>query len=418
MLYFLKVEHKFIEVIMGGLGGHMAHPYEDMELTFGQLKSMFWLASKGKFSETTEKFDGQNVFFTYTSNGLRFARNITDIKTGGMISSDIQMKWSTGIPHLATAFCKAYDVLSQSFSSLTVDERNAIFGIDNPVWYSAELLFSITRNVYHYDRDSIIIHKSGTIYDIDGTPLSIDTKANFAFLLNSISKLQTPNTNVSIKGPAHIDMSKSLDEYSLRSAIIDLEMIMNQHHLDNDNHIKDMVIDYVADNVLNYINADYDTKLYVSEQLVAIDQLINPRKSRLKSLVAEQLLTKEDFKSISALFKEMPKLYMEVIEPIRKVVRDFGISLLKLYQSTLIIDSKNEIQRLKEVFNIDSKKIKRIGTEHQRNIFHKEFLRLESVNNISSSMEGIVFCFNNKVYKFTGAFGPLNSILGILKYGR
>lgn len=403
---------------MGGLGGHMAHPYENMELTFGQLKSMFWLASNGKLRNTSEKLDGQNVFFAYDRNGLRFARNVTDIKTGGMTYNDIVVKWGDSIPHVATAFCKAYDILSHAFSSLSIHDRNAIFGIDELIWYSAELLFSETRNVYHYDSDSIVFHESGTIYDNDGKPMSINTESNFACLLDNVTNMQKSVGTGTIRGPSYISMSKTLDEYSLRAAFINLDKIMNRHCLDNDNPIKDMVVDYIVDNKLNSVDADYDTKLYIAEQLVEFEEAINPRKNELKTLVEKQLLTKEDMKVISPLFKQMPKLYMEVIEPIRKVVRDFGIALLKLYQSDLINDPNQEIKRLQGDFTAVRKQIKISGTDQQRNIFLKEHARLESLNNISSSMEGIVFQFDGKTYKFTGAFGPLNTILGIFRYSR
>jgi hypothetical protein len=32
-------------------------------------------------------------------------------------------------------------------------------------------------------------------------------------------------------------------------------------------------------------------------------------------------------------------------------------------------------------------------------------------------MEGIVFKYGGKVYKLTGAFAPVNQLLGITKYG-
>ena len=38
---------------------------------------------------------------------------------------------------------------------------------------------------------------------------------------------------------------------------------------------------------------------------------------------------------------------------------------------------------------------------------------LKDVNRITSDMEGIVFKHNNKLYKFTGTFAPVNQILGL-----
>ena len=49
---------------------------------------------------------------------------------------------------------------------------------------------------------------------------------------------------------------------------------------------------------------------------------------------------------------------------------------------------------------------------------NRELSRLRGIDNITSSMEGIAFKYKGKLYKLTGAFAPINQILGIQKYGR
>jgi hypothetical protein len=45
--------------------------------------------------------------------------------------------------------------------------------------------------------------------------------------------------------------------------------------------------------------------------------------------------------------------------------------------------------------------------------------RLKNVDNIKTDVEGIVFTYNNdRTYKLTGTFAPVNRILGLLRYGR
>ena len=50
-------------------------------------------------------------------------------------------------------------------------------------------------------------------------------------------------------------------------------------------------------------------------------------------------------------------------------------------------------------------------------------LQLDKLNTIGGTKaivpsEGIVFKYKGKTYKFTGAFAPVNQLLGVLKYAR
>lgn len=404
---------------MGGLGGHMAHPYENMDLTFGQLKAIFHQASKGKLQQVSEKLDGQNVFFTYRQDGLRFARNITDIRNGGMNYDDIITRWQDRIPSIASAFGEAYKALSIAIGSLSSRERSKAFGGKRIIWYSAEILFAVSRNVYNYDGDSIVIHKSGTIYD-NGKPLKIDTTRNYNNLISYIPKMERAigNTNIRIMGPVLVDLNKLSNNEPLETAIADLNSIMVKHNLSNQDTLSDFFIDHLVENQLKDLNTDYDTKRYIAELISDIDELINPRKVYLKTLEQAGLITREENKNISVLFSQAPKLYMDLIEPIRTIMREFSVELFNSVQSNLILDSDIEISRLRLEVQSVKQRINVNGSDHQRELFNKEFGRLKNIDSITSSMEGIAFNFDDRVYKFTGAFGPMNAILGIFRYGR
>ena len=81
---------------MGGLGGHMSHVYEDMTITFSELISLFSDISVGKI-ETTEKVDGQNLYFTYDhkSQQPKFARNMTKhVSVGGFTRAQLTAEFT------------------------------------------------------------------------------------------------------------------------------------------------------------------------------------------------------------------------------------------------------------------------------------------------------------------------------------
>jgi hypothetical protein len=63
----------------GGAYGHLAHPYEDMELTFQDLRKMVDQALIGNL-KAFEKTDGQQLSFTWKDGQLRLARNKGHLK--------------------------------------------------------------------------------------------------------------------------------------------------------------------------------------------------------------------------------------------------------------------------------------------------------------------------------------------------
>ncbi len=51
-------------LLEGGVGGHMNHPYDIDDLSFGDLKDMLRAAANGEL-QGSEKTDGQNLYITF-----------------------------------------------------------------------------------------------------------------------------------------------------------------------------------------------------------------------------------------------------------------------------------------------------------------------------------------------------------------
>jgi hypothetical protein len=112
------------------------------------------------------------------------------------------------------------------------------------------------------------------------------------------------------------------------------------------------------------------------------------------------------------------KLLKEAISPVEEIITEFGAGVLSNFNSSSIKDSKKEIARLKnklqEIFDI-------VGNSNNleaQSFFNNQFKRIKHINNINSACEGIVFKYNNNIYKITGMFSPLNQILGMMKFKR
>lgn len=414
------VKHVVLEQIdEGGLGGHMAHVHEDQDLTFGEIKAIMHQASKGKLEAVTEKLDGQNTFFSYDpQNGLRFARNTENIVTGGMGADEIESRWADK-PTVAKAFGKAYKILAAAVAVLSPAARKKIFN-DGKIWYSAEIVGTLNPNVINYDQDAIVFHESGTVYDEKGQPLNIDNSANFAALIANVNRMQNAvkETGWQVLGPVMVNLQKLANNEPLEIGLSSLNEFMNRWTMDNENNLNDAFHEHLVQDYLKDLTADDDTKLYIAELISDFDNTLTSKKPALNDLVEQGLLVKEQYKMITELIKNGPKLYTKFIEPVRDIIREFAIAMLRGVQSYLILNPNQEIQRLRSKVETAIQQIKNTRTEREIDIMNKELSRLRGLDNITSSMEGIAFKYNGKLYKLTGAFAPVNQILGIEKYGR
>ena len=78
-------------LLMGGAYGHMAHPFDDKDLTFGDLKKIITDGLGGQLNRednVTEKLDGQNIMISWKDGKLIAARNKGHIKNGGKTALD------------------------------------------------------------------------------------------------------------------------------------------------------------------------------------------------------------------------------------------------------------------------------------------------------------------------------------------
>jgi hypothetical protein len=103
---------------MGGVAGHLSHLQENLNFTFGEIKSVLEQVASGEM-EAVEKVDGQNIFFTYNAEAgdVRTARNPGDIKSGGMSPAALLQKFKN---HPAeAAFVNGFKTIERAIMSLS-----------------------------------------------------------------------------------------------------------------------------------------------------------------------------------------------------------------------------------------------------------------------------------------------------------
>ena len=118
----------------GGAYGHMAHPFDDNDLKFGDLKKIIELGLGGQLNRednVTEKLDGQNIMISWKDGKLIAARNKGHIKNAGATALDtsgIASKFA-GRGDIADAFNFAMKDLERAIKKLSDKQKEKILQV-------------------------------------------------------------------------------------------------------------------------------------------------------------------------------------------------------------------------------------------------------------------------------------------------
>lgn len=135
---------------MGGLSGHMLHPYEDFDLRISDIKDLILKTFTGQLN-LIEKVDGYNIQILIAKKGksldIRYLRSKKDLKEGGISYSQLPERFGHNLKFLRMIRSSHLHIrkwVNQHFQYL---EQNGY--INNPEMpIAVELLYCNSRNRY------------------------------------------------------------------------------------------------------------------------------------------------------------------------------------------------------------------------------------------------------------------------------
>lgn len=389
------------------------HLYDNPDLTFGEIKGILQAASEGKLSKVSEKLDGLNLVFTWDESGagLRVARNGGDIKTGGMDARALSVKFADR-GNLSDAFDSAFRVLNQALGSLPPKTRAVIFGPDGSTWYSMELIYSANPNVIQYDGNNVVFHgwpvfkveEDGTVGKGEGKGVDILVKH-----LESMQKA-IKEKEWSVKGPALVSIKKMSDGKTLQTALGRIGSAMSSAGVSD----SDTISDYLS----NYVSHDAQRAGVPSPAIPDVAARIVGTPGAPNLVAIKKKVRPEIYAKVQEYVKGGQKVLKAAIAPIEAAIHDFAVEALRGLASTLISNSNAEVERLRGEVKKAVSAIQTSNNETAMSILAVQMQKLGAYENLAAAMEGVVFIYKGNAYKFTGAFAPVNQILGLFKYGR
>lgn len=406
---------------MGALAGHLAHLQENLDFTFGELKSILGDVTSGKMP-AVEKVDGQNIFFAFKvdpqTGSIRTARNKGDLLKGGMTPDEFSAKW---VGHPAEdAFVNGFAAIEAGLAQLSDSDLESIFTstVDGGSRFiNAEIVYTGNPNVINYGGDYIVMHNLQE-FSPDGKLVDVQlSDGDFGALVSGVESAQQAQDAESWKvvGP-QVTKLQNLSGTGVQEA---LEAGIN------DLGVSDSMTlgDYVEEKLRSGLVGDLPIAVHKQEALIRriidIGQGVESKDlPPLKDLKAG--LNKETQKKISSMATQANamKVLGQILKPVELVIHNLAIEVLSGLESALSGGHDEEIERLRS--ELESAKAKIMSAKDAKSDARREMLKtqlekLGSSENISSSMEGIVFEHppgSKALYKLTGAFAPLNQIIG------
>jgi hypothetical protein len=411
-----KIKENINESLLleGGAYGHMNHPFDiSMNLTFGDLKQIVVRALNGDLELAREKTDGQALAISWVNGRLVAARNKSHLKhkgVGAMSAGDVAKNFA-GRGALTDAYTFAMKDLSAAVSALSDAQKKKIFK-DGACFMNLEVIYPKNANVIPYGQNLLVFH--GTFeYDINGEVIGENQQAAsiLAGMIKQVNKhVQSTYT---IQGPPMLSLPKSEELIKKQGKYISMISKLQSEYKLSDS---DGVADYHQAYWANLI--DKNAKGLDSQQKIGLVKrwAFGDKGFRIADITDAKIKTWAD--GIDK--KDQTKISKENIMKFEEIFLGVGADVLAFMQSVLTVNTSDATKKMRAELGSAIKSLKATGTASQLDKLKIELQRLNSLGGFDKIVpnEGLVFVYNGNTYKLTGAFAPLNQILGIFKFSR
>jgi hypothetical protein len=398
----------------GGAYGHMNHPFDiQMNLTFGDLKNIVTKALNGDLELAREKTDGQALAISWVNGRLVAARNKSHLKnkgegamTIGQVASNFANRGA-----LTDAYTFAMKDLSAAVSALSEPQKKKIFK-DGACFMNLEVIYPKNANVIPYGQNLLVFH--GTFeYDESGEVIGENQQAAsiLAGMIKQVNKhVQSTYT---IQGPPMLSLPKT-EELSKKQGkyISMINKLQSEYKLSDSAGVADYHQAYWTDLVnKNAKGLDAQQKIGLVKRWAFGDKGFR---------IAEIQNAKIKAWADNMDKKDQAKISKENIMKFEEIFLGVGADVLAFVQSVLTANPSDATKKMRAELGSAIKSLKATGTSSQLDKLKIELQRLNSLGGFNKIVpnEGLVFVYNGNTYKLTGAFAPLNQILGIFKFSR
>lgn len=413
-----KIKEAINESILfeGGAYGHLFHPYEDMDLTFDDLKELVNRSlgtGLGKEGPVVEKTDGQNLMVTFKDGHVRFARNRGHLKNSGAnaLTSDQIRQMFAGRGEIEQTFGDAARDLEAAIRQLSPEEQSQLFS-EGKKFMSVEVIHPSSENVIPYGQKMLVLHQIIT-FDSEGNPLdvSVDESEQLAQSLKNIEA--DKQSMFGIRGQQFIvfsdEQSEELDNKK-QKYIQELKDLQEKYGLRDESTLRDF-----KTKSLSLLLGRSGFTWTEQEKQLLINRWIHGQRAQNK--IAALGHDRDKMEWAKKIDDKVEEFDSELMLPIQSFIGRLGVDTIA--RSADLLSSTNPLagQQIKKKLTDAIKAIKQSNDPNklrQLDLFLKRVQHMNLERLVPS--EGLVFNYKGKMYKYTGLFAPVNRIIGMVKY--
>jgi len=401
-------------IMEGGAYGHMNHPFDvQMNLTFADLKNIVKQALNGKLELAREKTDGQALAISWVNGRLVAARNKSHLKSKGKDAMGVQDVISkfAGRGSVSDAFTFAIKDLESAVRGLSDTDKKGIFK-DGKCFMNCEIIYPENTNVVPYGTSLLVFH--GTMeYNESGDAVGENPAAG-AKLAAMVKKINADvQSKFTIQGPPiqKLPVNKDLKaKQSIYLAMI--TKLQSEFGLTDKNGVADYHQAWWRQFVdKNAPSLDEQQKIGLVKRWAFGDKsfrLADIKDTKLKAW-ADQTDKKDQAKITKDNLLKFEEIFLGV-----------GADVLSFMTSVLTANPEAAKQEMVGRLETAISSIRATGDAKNLAKLEIELTRLNALGGFDKIVpnEGIVFSYKGATYKLTGAFAPLNQILGIFTFSR
>lgn len=417
-----------IKIQEGGSYGHMSHPFEDNELTFGDMKEICNLTINGLFTTdnmVAEKTDGQNLMICWKDDHLIAARNISHRKNKGenaLTKENVADHLDESRPEeLKQAWRDAMSELENAMSHCDKGELEKMFR-DGERFMSMEVICPEAEQTIPYGNSMLVFH-GWKEYDIDGNEISEDkiSAKTLAKLIGDAN--QSQQQRFLIRGPQEYNVKPFENHEERYKDYIDrINKIMSRSpEYTDETCINDFILTETKNFLLKEIpelkDIEWGDKVNmntISANVSGVDKSVSL--STIKSFLKPHTGVSDKI----AVFQKNKKFKKQILTPIIQLFMDLGLDTCRNIRKFLTANPTEAAQKLRKKYLDAINDIKENGEDAGIAYMEEQLALLTDPSALEDYLptEGITFLYKNKMYKLTGYFQVLNNICGYFKYKR
>jgi hypothetical protein len=336
-----------------------------------------------------------------------------------MDTSGVASKFA-GRGDIRDAFVFAMNDLGKSIGRLTNAQKEKIFG-NGKNWMNLEVMYPASSNVINYDKAEIVFH-GALEYDESGKAIG-ELSGSGRMLAGMIKQVnQHVQKHYKIGKPQFLTVSKVQNFGKKKAGFISrLNKLQKEYGLkDNDTlalYHQMFWMEWIMNgaNQTDFMNITNGILVKLTKRWAFFDKSykISDIKKDLKEDHPEflewVLVTDKDDHS---------KMVKDNMKPFEVLFFDVGAEILKNISGYLAVSGDKAVRKIRKDVIAAIKQVKRSKDVKKLATLKHQLEKLEAIGGLSSIVpsEGIVFKYKGKTYKFTGAFAPVNQILGLLNF--